>query len=1163
MEGEEKPRLSRKQLFIAMLIFSALTASIFWRYFQGTYLAGSDAMGPFADVEMMKVESSYFSSWRDITALGYLNFPSPVLSVFFYLTTGVMNADVVLLWKVMLIAAFWLTGILMFHCAYQITGSYLGSLMAGLVYALNQVFLSQVTEVHHYFILGYALFPLLFLMIYRTMEGQIHRGLILLPLLAITYGTISSPHTVLITGIFLLLFILTYAIFLGRSSRRDHRYGLLLGAVCVLIMVLPMVLMKYSGGGSSTLDIHYSIEEAGAYSSYSIYHSLILASTENTFIQGATGGVWTYPPELMVLGLAIALIVPTIAFLSIWIHSRRALILSLLLPSLLFIFLAKGPNPPLGEVFTFLFSNVPIMDSIRVYSRLHLLTGFAYALLIALVLANLDDLRSNIPDLKGWVQRAARILLRRKVLVLLIVVAMLLPSSALFLSDEPRSFDLPSEYAEPYLWLRDQDGNFRVLNLPYQQVYYTAEGEIVDGYPSTMTLDVGMYSTLISNKPYAYGVETQDYWSFLGSTLEERRFGYQQLAQVLGGMASVRYVVSQVQTSAVEEDLFASLEGLTLKQSFPGGSDIYENSQWAAQIHAVDRMCLLVGTRADIPTALGLGVLNLTTDGILLIDQVSSLKELDNYLDQVDLVVLGDASLLGLAAGLSWPEAYTVDLAELANSHSTQTERAWVRSSVNYSSGVSSKLTADTSGANSLEVSMTAEEAGSYDLLLSLVKGPEAGQLKLTIDDKNVTELFPYAPYLNEEWVRIGGLNLTKGQHTVTISSDGSGNCSLGQLTLVPHQEVDDRLSALNQMLGNHTASVIYMAGASSGLWSNGTYFPWTGPKGQGISSTWVLAASDLGGYAQIVDDNAYLGRAIALEERQRLDSPTIRYLQGGTNYSVTLSVNNPGEASTSSQIEVWAGVNGSLSLIQVDSAVIPSSGGYKEQAVSFSLPKGMDSAQVRIYAGGNGLRIDRLSMSAEDNVSPELGMEVDQTGEYVLHVAGGEGRINMDGEEIAYSVHEDGVYSYMVGNLTAGHHLLGVGSKGVYAIYLSPVVSQVETPSSSVEFQRISNVEFSLKVSSEGPTWVMLSESYHSLWSAEMDGTVLEHVQADSMINAFYVPEGGVHTITVRFLGQDTYESILLSMLILLVASTALFSLVLLARTRSWRLQWRRGGKG
>jgi hypothetical protein len=1156
MTGKEKNKMSPWHLVIAVLIFSVLTASIFWRYFEGMYLAGSDAMGPFADLEMMRVENSYFSSWRDVTALGYLNFPSPTLSLFFYLSTGVMNADVVMLWKLMLIAAFWLAGILMFFCAYRITGSYLGAVIAGLVYALNQVFLSQVTEVHHYFILGYAMFPMLFLLIFRTIEGDLKKSLLVLPFLAIVYGTISSPHTVLITGVFLLLFIGAYTTFIGRRARKERRYLLVLGAVVVLIVVLPMAIMKYSGGGNSTLDTHYSIEEAGAYSSYSIFHSLILASSENTFIQGTTGGEWTYPPELMAVGLAIALVIPSIAFLSLKVQLWRPLILSLILPSLLFIFLAKGPNPPLGELFTYAFSNIPLMDSLRVYSRLHLLTGFAYALLVAIVLANIDDVRSLIPDLRGWVQKVARILFDKRVLVPLIVLAMVLPSSAVFLADEPRSFDLPDEYAEPYQWLKGQEGNFRVLNLPYQQVYYTSEGEDVNGYPNTMTLDVGMYSTLISNKPYAYGVETQDYWTFLGSTLKERRFGYQQLGQILGGVASVRYVVSQVQTSAEEESLFSSLEGLSLKESFSGGSTIYENSQWTSQLHAVDRMCLFVGNRADIPTALGLRIINLTSDAILLIDQVGSVEQFEAFLDKMDIVILTDGNLLRLAASLSWPEGATINLAEVANTHTSNTEEAWVQSTVNYSSGVASGLTADTSGANRLDVSTNLNIDDEYDLLLSLVEGPEAGQLDISVDGQNVTSLLPSSTYLHQQWVRISGLNLTKGQHFVTIENDGRGNSSLGQLILVPHQDVDDRLELLSKILDKHTNKLVSIVGANSHLWSDGTFFPWTGPKGEGVASMMQLAATDFAGYEQVVDQNAYGGLAVEVGARERIDSPIVRDLKGGLNYTVSLSVNNPGKTSTSSQMEIWAGSNNTLSLVQVNSIMIPSGSAYWDQDINFTLPHESDRMEVRIYAGENGLRVDRLAMWPQVEVSPEVGIDITHTGEYVLRVAGGDGSITIDGALIPYSSYADGIYLYNSSLLTSGHHIIGLGGEGVYALYYYHEAYTQDSSVSTLAFQRVSNVEFTINITSDGPTWFVLSESYHPLWSAVMEGTVLEHIQADSMINAFYIPGGGNHTITVRFLGQDTYNSILISLLVLLVVSTAMFATALWTRTRPWTLR-------
>ncbi len=374
-----------------------LTVAIFWRYLDGNYLAGSDGMGPLADLEMMRVDSSYFSAWREITALGHTNYPSPTLSTLYYVGMGVLGISPSLLWKAMIVIAFFMAGLLMYLCAKSITGSFMGSLLAGLVYSLNQVFLSQITEVHHFFILGYALFPLLFLLLYRTMDGTGKWSVVALPAVALAYGTIGAPHTILITGVFLVLFALFYAYFHRPRNLRGRLQILGAGVICTLLVVLPLVLIKFGGVGGSTLDVHYVIQEAEKASSYSLYHSLVLASSENTYIFGTGGGQWTYPAFLWPVGLAVAVLIPVFALFSLKLKSQRPLVLSLLIPALIFVVVAAGPNPPNRELFTLAFANVPLMDSIRAYSRFDLLTGFAFALLIAMVMAHMDEVRAGLP----------------------------------------------------------------------------------------------------------------------------------------------------------------------------------------------------------------------------------------------------------------------------------------------------------------------------------------------------------------------------------------------------------------------------------------------------------------------------------------------------------------------------------------------------------------------------------------------------------------------------------------------------------------------------------------------------------------------------------------------------------------------------------------------
>ena len=367
-----------RRTLLAILFFAVVTFAVFWGYLLGgNAIVGSDGMGPPADLAMMQEDSSYFSSWRAMPALGHLNFPSPTLSALYIVDMEWLGLSPVSTTQVILVSSFWLAGFAMYICASRILGSSSAGLIAGLAYLFNQVFLSQVTEAHHYFLIGCAIFPLLFLVLYRAVNDLDRRSGVALPVVAYIFGTVAAPNLVMIASIFLILFFLTYILIARGWSWVRRGYSVMVAAVCLILVLLPTVLMKYLAGGTPVLATYYPIEQARLYSSYTIYHSFVLASSENTFIYSSNIGQWTFISSLWVVGLIVAIVIPLTALLSILVKEKRHMVISFVVPMAIFIVLATGTNLPFGGLFTYLFKNVPLMDSLRVYSRFHLMTGFA------------------------------------------------------------------------------------------------------------------------------------------------------------------------------------------------------------------------------------------------------------------------------------------------------------------------------------------------------------------------------------------------------------------------------------------------------------------------------------------------------------------------------------------------------------------------------------------------------------------------------------------------------------------------------------------------------------------------------------------------------------------------------------------------------------------
>jgi len=71
------------------------------------------------------------------------------------------------------------------------------------------------------------------------------------------------------------------------------------------------------------------------------------------------------------------------------------------------------------------------------------------------------------------------------------------------------------------------------------------------------------------------------------------------------------------------------------------------------------------------------------------------------------------------------------------------------------------------------------------------------------------------------------------------------------------------------------------------------------------------------------------------------------------------------------------------------------------------------------------------------------------------------------------------------------------------------------------LDYEQVDPSTYSIQVDNQKPFFIVFSESYHPLWKAYVDGNEVSAIPAYSFINAFYVPEGGSHSILLEFTGQ------------------------------------------
>jgi hypothetical protein len=1144
----------RKHVLV-LLILAILTAVIFAGYGAGTFMVGTDAMGLPSELTMNKHDNSFFSTWRSFTSLGHTDYPSPVLASFYWLTIGEMGIQPLDLAKGIVVLSFFLAGVAMYLCAFLITRNHLGSFLAALAYAFNQMFLAQVTEVHYQFLLGYALFPLLFIVFYYALAYRGPRALALLPIVAILFGCVAAPNLVEIAAVFLVLFGLIYVARVVLTSRARWKSETLLGltilAIGAALMVLPLALMKVSAGGTAFLSTSYPIEEVMPYSSASLYNALIMGSSENTFIWGTPQGQWTLIGGLFWVGWVVAILIPLMALLAIYWRKSERLVIPLVIPAILFVVLAAGPNQPLGSIFDWMFRNIPLMDSMRVYGRLLLLSGFAFALLIAIVMRHLvDDLPSLTPVPAGLTKRVRRCFgqNRRKVFAILVVLALLFPSSSIF-AQEIRGFDLPAAYAEPYLWLGQQNGDYRVLTLPLGQLYYVRDPNRSDGYPSTKTLDPGIYSPILSQKAFAYGLETGDFWGFIAEAESRRTFGHTTISSLLGDAASVRYIVGQTYAQGAEVYEFGSMDNVSFSSVFEGGGVIMENGQWASPVHLLDNVYLFTGGRSTMLLAMGTGAVPNGSVGFIQCSQLSRAGLLE-ILPSVQGLILTDGDLTELAIQLSdWAAQEDLDVLGQADAHSVDIGSHWCVTQSNYTRGYATGATAETTAKASLSLPVSTSSGEDQELLIKLMYGPTAGLLNISFNGNLLAQVTPYSLQEHEGWISISGIPAnTTGE--LTLENDGSGSNAVEQMILAPRSKIVSSFQMVKETLEPYKDKItMVFSGAGSGQWSEGGHTSW-GEIGLGRGVNLSMDARSLVANEYLISDTAARnGWAAVIKENGEpfyLGWP-LKELDAGLAYNVSFNLRTD-----------QRGLGGDLLLEAIDPAtgevlssfpVGAAQVGETYEHFTFAFKATGANVQFRVVtANGTGaLYLSDIEVTSSQTGALVLGADLLWSGDYQIGVTqnstGLDDGVSMDGAALPMMSSDQDVHQVFAANATAaGGHELDFSSDLVYGLYVRSANSTAGSSGvAQLEYRKISNTEYRVTVTSSNGTWLLLSESYNPLWKAYIGDTALESVPMDSVVNSFLVPAGDNLTVVIRFEGQSVYQNIIIELVLATGVATAI----------------------
>ncbi|MDW5561800.1 MAG: hypothetical protein SA339_01130 [Methanomassiliicoccus sp.] len=832
------------------LLFLAVTLFIFRDFFQHANPLGTDSMGlPFI-LTYSELSHDFFATWISYSGLGFPDYPLPAYQILYQLDTalGLSPLDIA---KALMISAFWLTGVSMFVCSKRMTGNLPAAVVAALVFSFNQVILSQVIDGHYYFVLGYALFPFIFIIVHGILKERRTKFDILIPLILVAYGTLAPPNIVLIAALFLGLYALILYLMEPFPLVRLSKV-----TVSIVLIVAFLGLSVLLANNIPTYNTSYPIQEAMHWSSSSLTDALTLKASENSFFYGNETSAWVQSPALIPVANMAAYLVPVLAFSALLWKDRRREVLPLAIIAVIFIFTAKGPYEPLSGVFEWAYVNLPLLDTIRVFSRFSLFTGFAYGLLVAYFMAGLE----SRADLASPSQRLLLLIKRHKKEVIasmvIIIGGCLIVQSGAIAAGAVGTFDLSAEYKAPFDWVGKEEGDFRVLNLPYMADYHNGPSSY--GYPNTTTIDPGIYSLMYTGKDTVYGSSTYDYWAFFDQAIDGKIFGYKEIPSILGASSSMRYIVVQTHTSSEERDAFLSMHNLTVVAEFEGGGMVLENDNWSPRATAFSNISLATGGRSMLTDLAGMGLFEPASEGLVFLDQLTPF-EAEQLLNITDHIYIENGDLTELYMDLAgWSTDQSVMLYDLGTSQTTDETSHWIQGKWPLKAGLTLSPTLYTMGKCDVSFDVESEGAGSY-MYLKLMRGPDAGTITISIPGIPDQTYDANYPTHQMAWVKFQMPAVT-GPVKVTIANQGDGLSNLERLVVATDEEMGAQVERVNTMLADHLDKLVYIYPADSyfgdGVQVRGEDGVGVSNSGEGLNITVgnLLAGQER---ALVVDTNA------------------------------------------------------------------------------------------------------------------------------------------------------------------------------------------------------------------------------------------------------------------------------------------------------------------
>ncbi|MDH5448164.1 MAG: discoidin domain-containing protein [Candidatus Bathyarchaeota archaeon] len=1099
--------------------------------FHSALPAGTDSLSWIAQTAFQARDFRWLYAWR-LFGLGFPQSSSlfDLLLIFVHSLVGDPSIAI----KLFTLVAFCTAEFSMYSYVFHHTKRHNAALIAAVVYLLNQFVFAEFSEGHIALLFGYALAPLLFLLLDKACARGRVKDCFSLGLMFSIFITGVHLECVYIYGWFMLLYFLIYIIVPNRRTkgRRDtlKRFfkvwgiSIPIGISLSSFFLMPIILDIKPAYLS--LSYQYTIEETSGILDIFInqigFHMLFLF----------------FPISLTTIALY---------------RDRRTVFFSL--SAFIAAFIAKGTLPPFPEVFEWLFVNVPYMHVFRATSRWFMVTWFAGAFLTGLLVAKSEETLRNILR-KAKHELPSHIIDKTKILLTSLMIGIVLLNASLsglqFLGS-PLTYSLPEQDVVSSQWIGSVPGNFRVVTVGSWGLgsNFIIPGPLGSGYREISSEGYYLHDKVVVQNG-GWEPLARSFIEFVYSSAYQRKID--DLLRILG-LFDVRYVVLSSNAPTEWAEIFYKQYGSKRVLNY-SGSVVLENEFWTPHIFAVSRYAAILGGRATLNSLSKVPNLDFAGCGLIYLDQ--NIGSMTNLLQNADYLIISDSDITDMAM-LLLEEDYVTPLEEYGYP-SSNPEKHWIVGLAGIDYGKLTRGTLTTGGNNSITMPFEAKEEGEHEVWVRVCSGIGRGTLQLVVDNTTIGSVLSDAsfPVSKFDWLSVGSIHLDKGKHTLTLINHSPGYNDVDAVAIVPPflmQQKMDEASNLLQAFHFRTILVseaedffgeipaLHLKGwnihQSSFNASNGFVIQSSG-RYENVALEGSASASSIQGSgfeaSNAIDGDSAIEMTRWASEFGRMPQWfQIEWEQPKDIWELRIFFESA--YAEDYQVQIWDGEK------WINQTIVEGNAALNRNHI-FSQP--ITTNKVRLYFT-SAPEQDSVSVWEVEVYSTYLSKEiyVPKTASYMLglRLATGPnlGNIRFEFGNVSRTIQtgnpnatyykwyeigpielnagEESLNMSWVGDLYFDELILYSLKKGEEPLPLDSLLQPSAIP--IITHERINPGKYNVQVSSDEPFLLVFTDTYHPSWKAYFGNLEVPPVVAYSVANGFFINKTGNFDVIISFTGQ------------------------------------------